>query len=196
MSSARAFDIVVAGSGAAGLVSALSAATRGAKVLVLERSPLLGGTSAISGGQIWSPSNALMARAGRPDDDDDAVTYLTHVTMGEVPPERLSAYVQRSPALLEFLERWTDLEFFLVDRPDYHPDFPGARDGRAFEPLPYETIPLGSWADHIRTSPVRGPVTSREARQGISEGELAERRRRGVRTQGAALVAGLVHACL
>jgi succinate dehydrogenase/fumarate reductase flavoprotein subunit len=193
---ARSFDVVVAGSGAAGLVSALSASIQGAKVLVLERSPLLGGTSAISGGQIWSPLNALMSRAGLPDDANEAITYLSHVTLGQVSAEHLAVYVNRSPSLLEFLERRTDLEFFRVDRPDYHPDFPGARDGRAFEPLPYETTHLGHWASIIRTSPVRSPVTSREAREGVSEADLADRRSRGVRTQGAALVAGLVHACI
>src|SRR5829696_266459 len=106
----RSFDVVVAGSGAAGLVSALSASIQGAKVLVLERSPLLGGTSAISGGQIWSPLNGLMSRAGFPDDSNAAITYLSHVTLGQVSAEHLAVYVNRSPSLLEFLERRTDLE--------------------------------------------------------------------------------------
>ena len=196
MPDARSFDVVVAGSGAAGLVAALAASIEGATVLVLERSPLLGGTSAISGGQIWSPLNALMSRAGDPDDANEAITYLSRVTLGQVSAERLADYVKRSPLLLEFLEQWTDLEFFRVDRPDYHPSFSGARDGRAFEPLPYEAARLNHWASIIRTSPVRSPVTSREAREGLGEADLADRRQRDVRTQGAALVAGLVQACV
>ena len=87
MPDARSFDVVVAGSGAAGLVAALAASIEGATVLVLERSPLLGGTSAISGGQIWSPLNALMSRAGDPDDANEAITYLSRVTLGQVSAE-------------------------------------------------------------------------------------------------------------
>lgn len=189
-------DLVVVGSGAAGLMAALSAAVAGAKVLVLERSPLIGGTSAISGGQIWSPLNALMERAGAADDRGEALDYLSRVTLGAVGEERLSRYLEASPALLECLEAWTELRFFQIERPDYHPDFLGARDGRAFEPLPYETSRLGEWRSRIRTSPLRGPVTSRELRAGLNPDLLAKRRARDVRAQGAGLVAGLVRACL
>ncbi len=189
-------DLVVVGSGAAGLMTALSAAVAGATVLVLERSPLIGGTSAISGGQIWSPLNALMERAGAADDRGEALKYLSRVTLGDVGQERLSRYLHASPSLLKCLEAWTELRFFQVERPDYHPDFIGARDGRAFEPLPCDTARLGEWRRRIRTSPLRGPATSRELRAGLSPDILAERRAKDIRTQGAGLVAGLVQACL
>ncbi|MGO4287913.1 FAD-dependent oxidoreductase, partial [Bosea sp. TAB14] len=189
-------DLVVVGSGAAGLMAALSAAVAGATVLVLERSPLIGGTSAISGGQIWSPLNALMERAGAADDRGEALDYLSRVTLGEVGQDRLSRYLDASPSLLECLEAWTELRFFQVERPDYHPDFIGARYGRAFEPLPYDTARLGEWRSRVRSSPLRGPATSREARAGLSLDILAERRAKDIRTQGAGLVAGLVQACL
>jgi len=157
MHSAPQPGLIVVGSGAAGLMAALSAAVAGSTVLVLERSPLLGGTSAISGGQIWSPLNALMERAGAADDLGEALDYLSRVTLGAVGEDRLSRYLAASPALLECLEAWTELRFFQVDRPDYHPDFIGARDGRAFEPMPYETARLGKWRSRVRTSPLRGP---------------------------------------
>ena len=190
------YDIAVIGSGAAGLMAALSASVAGARVIVVERSPLIGGTSAISGGQIWSPLNDCMSRAGTPDARDEALTYLSRVTLDQVPADRLERYLDGSAALLKSLETWTDLRFFRVERPDYHPDFAGARDGRSLEPLPYDTSRLGDWRRRIRTSPVRGPTTSREAREGISADIVAARRAADTRTQGAGLVAGLVQACL
>jgi succinate dehydrogenase/fumarate reductase flavoprotein subunit len=189
-------DVIVVGSGAAGLTAALSAAVAGASVLVLERSPLLGGTSAISGGQIWSPLNYFMERAGKPDDRAEAAKYLARVTLGQVGANRLSRYLDLSPSLLPFLEASTELRFFQLDRPDYHPDFIGARDGRAFEPLPLDCSRLGEWRNQVRTSPVRGPITSLEGRTGLSADVIATRRAADVRTQGAGLVAGLVQACL
>jgi 3-oxosteroid 1-dehydrogenase len=70
------FDLVVIGSGAAGLTAALTAAHHGAKVVVLERGHLWGGTSATSGGTIWIPNNHLIAPAGGEDNPADAFRYI------------------------------------------------------------------------------------------------------------------------
>ena len=58
------FDVVVMGSGAAGLSAATLASDAGAEVLLLERAPIFGGTSGVSGGIIWAPCNRWGAEAG------------------------------------------------------------------------------------------------------------------------------------
>ncbi len=69
-------DVIVVGSGAAGLAAALTAAVGGARVLVLEKSRLIGGTSAMSGAGTWVPANHHMLAAGLDDSPDQALTYL------------------------------------------------------------------------------------------------------------------------
>ena len=73
------FDVVIVGSGAAGLTAALAAAHRGASVAVLEKADYLGGTSAVSGGMIWIPINRCMAAMGLTDSRADALEYLDAV---------------------------------------------------------------------------------------------------------------------
>ena len=78
-------DVIVVGSGGAGMSAALTAAVGGAEVLVLERTERLGGTTTYSGGALWIPNNRLMAEAGIKDSRDDALTYLRTLTNGFVP---------------------------------------------------------------------------------------------------------------
>jgi 3-oxosteroid 1-dehydrogenase len=65
-------DVLVVGSGGAGLVAALAAREAGASVLVLEKSPVVGGTTAVSGGVVWVPTNHHMAEVGIADSRDEA----------------------------------------------------------------------------------------------------------------------------
>src|SRR5262245_21102660 len=87
------FDVVVIGSGAAGLTAALTAGTRGARVVVLERARLLGGTSAMSGGMLWVPNNRAMRAAGLSDSREDALTYLRRLTLARVDDALIQTYV-------------------------------------------------------------------------------------------------------
>ncbi|OXC80087.1 3-oxosteroid 1-dehydrogenase [Caballeronia sordidicola] len=191
---AREFDIVVIGSGGAGLMSALAAARAGARVLLVEKSSLLGGTTAISGGQIWLPGNPHMEDLGRNDDRYATLAYLRQVTLGSVPEQYLEAFADAAPGVVTFIESATDLRLFAVDRPDYHAEWPGACDGRSLEPLPFTHVNPAGYPS-VRRSRYRRPVTSVESRQNSAADLADQREKNGQLTQGAALVAALVEAC-
>ncbi|MHC4392661.1 MAG: FAD-dependent oxidoreductase [Planctomycetota bacterium] len=133
-------DVVVVGSGGGGLVAALHAADRGASVLVLERGPLFGGTSAMSGGAIWVPANEHMTAAGISDDPEAALTYLRSTVGVDLDEARARAYVHSGPELLRFVESRTPLRFRpLLGYPDYFCERPGGLpSGRTLGVQPIE----------------------------------------------------------
>lgn len=138
------FDVVVVGSGAAGLTAAATAAARGCSVLLLEATDKVGGTTAISGGMVWIPANAKAAAEGRPDTLEAARTYLEAV----LPPgdrQRLAAFLDHGDEAVRDLEARTSLRLVPVPTyPDYYPDLPGATTGgRVLEPVPYDGRGLG-----------------------------------------------------
>ena len=138
------YDLIVVGSGAAGLTAACVAAAQGSSVLLLEQSAHVGGTTAISGGMVWIPDNHKMAGAGRTDSPQAVRAYLAH-TVGSTAPERLEAYLAQGDEALRFLEAHTALRMRPVATyPDYYPDLPGATlGGRVLEPEPYDARTLG-----------------------------------------------------
>lgn len=195
------FDVVVVGSGAAGLTAALSALESGASVAVLEKATTLGGTSALSGGMLWLPANAVAAAAGYEDSREAALAYLEAVTKGRADRRLLEAHVDRGQELLDFLEETSDLRFRLIGSfPDYYPEFDGGRaGGRSIEPEAYELGALGELRRWIRDDP-RPPFTQWEyfevwrTYSNFPWDELDRRRQAGVVTRGTALVAPLVKA--
>ncbi|YCH09227.1 FAD-dependent oxidoreductase [Arthrobacter sp. alpha11c] len=189
-------DVAVVGSGGAALVAACAAADHGLSVAVLESTSLLGGTTALSGGQMWIPGSPAMTRAGVEDSADDALQYLRRTTLRTTSEASLQSFVANAPRFIDYLENELDMPVVSIDRPDYHPDWTGAASGRSLEPLPVSTEELGPWRDRTRTSPIRGPITGPEGRTGVQESVLRERSAADVRTQGSGLVAGLVKAAL
>ncbi len=185
------YDVVVVGSGGAGLLAACAAADTGARVAVVERTELLGGTTAISGGQLWIPNHPHLASLGIKDTREEALCYLRRISLGSTGPAVLESFVDNGPRLVSYLERDLGIPLFAVERPDYHPDFPGAKDGRSLEPLPLNAAALGDVLTSVRTS-LRPPTTSAEGRVGLPAEVIDQRRRDHVLTQGTALVAGLV----
>jgi succinate dehydrogenase/fumarate reductase flavoprotein subunit len=147
-------EIVVVGSGAGGLVAALAAHEASRKVLIIEGSSLIGGSSAISGGGIWIPNNPLMKGAGVEDSFEEARTYLDAV-IGDVgpasSPAKREAYLREGPRMVEWL---SGLGFkFIYSRgyPDYYPEKPGGcASGRAVEGEIFDLKRLGEWAGKLR----------------------------------------------
>ncbi|MBW7925242.1 MAG: FAD-dependent oxidoreductase [Burkholderiaceae bacterium] len=152
------FDLVVLGSGAAGLCAALAGCASGARVLLAEKSEWIGGTTAMAGGCTWVPCNHHMAAAGLADSAEDALEYIRAVA----PPgwaadeEPLwQAFVEHAPAMLRFVERESPLRFGMGGEPDPYPDAPGARlRGRNVSPRPLRFAELGAWRGRIRPSPM------------------------------------------
>src|SRR5690348_6830978 len=124
-------DVIVVGSGAAGLVAAILAHDGGAQVLVVEKAPLIGGTTAWSGGVPWIPMNRHMQDLGQTDSRDEALTYIRRVTLGREPdPDLGETYVDRAAEMLEYLEAKTPLRMTAVPAfNDYYAHFPGGKNG-------------------------------------------------------------------
>jgi 3-oxosteroid 1-dehydrogenase len=139
------FDVVVVGSGAAGMTAALTAARNGLSAVILEKASLFGGSAARSGGGIWVPGNSVLRRAGVSDTPSAASEYLTHVAPG-VPTDRRAAFLDRGPAMVDFVLANTPLRLMWVPGyADYYPEAPGGQPGgRSIEPVPLDGRILGA----------------------------------------------------
>src|SRR3984957_14776526 len=139
------FDVVVAGSGAAGMTAALTAADLGLSVVVVEKAGSFGGSTARSGGGIWAPGNAVLRAAGVTDTADQARAYLAHVAGGDVPAGLREAFLEHGPAMLDLVLTRTPLR--LAWGPGYrryYPEAPGGlASGRSVEPVPFKGSVLG-----------------------------------------------------
>ncbi|MDB5583605.1 MAG: fumarate reductase/succinate dehydrogenase flavoprotein [Bradyrhizobium sp.] len=137
-------DILVVGSGGGALTAAVTAARLGADVIVAEKAPLFGGTSATSGGAIWIPNNHHQEKVGAKDSPEEAWAYLKALVGDDVPDAKLHAYIDNAPKMLVDMESNTFVQYRPIDYADYHTDLPGAKDGhRTLEPLPIDARTLG-----------------------------------------------------
>jgi 3-oxosteroid 1-dehydrogenase len=139
------FDVVVAGSGAAGMTAALTAADLGLSVVVVEKAGSFGGSTARSGGGIWAPGNAVLRAAGVTDTPDQARAYLAHVAGADVPAGLQEAFLEYGPAMLDLVLARTPLRLAWVPGyADYYPEAPGGlARGRSVEPVPMDSRRLG-----------------------------------------------------
>lgn len=137
-------DILVIGSGAGGLTAAFTAADAGAKVLVVEKAAVFGGTSATSGGGIWIPNSADARAKGHADDPAAAFGYIKALIGNDVPDSKLHAYVDNAHRMLSYLEEKSDVRYTSYAYSDYHMDVAGSRDGwRTHDPIPLNADELG-----------------------------------------------------
>src|SRR4051812_7134383 len=201
-------DVLVVGSGGAGLAATLAASHGGAEVMLVEKADKAGGTTAVSGGVIWIPNNHHMKAAGISDSREEARTYMRRLADGRSSDALIDTYLDEAPAMLRFIEEVTPLKFAALPRyPDYHPEFEGAKSGgRSLDPGLFDTNQLGPWKDKLRRSPVFGmtAMTVAEATEwgvfskplSLPYKLLAERFSKGLVCYGGALAGGLLKALL
>ncbi|SCF59321.1 FAD-dependent oxidoreductase [Streptomyces sp. Ncost-T10-10d] len=142
-------DVIVVGSGAGAMTGALAAAGDGLDTVVLERTKLLGGTSAYSGAAVWLPGTQVQERAGLDDSAETAGNYLRALT-GDAEAERREAFLRHAPELVARLEADPAIEFEWRPFPDYVAA-PGRMDaGRSFVPLELAPALLGDLLPLVR----------------------------------------------
>jgi 3-oxosteroid 1-dehydrogenase len=192
-------DVVVLGSGAAGLTAALAAVLAGAEVGLYEKAAVLGGSSAISGGVPWVPLNHHQDEAGVADSREEALAYLASLSLG-----RMEAFVDNGRDTIAWLETVTDLHFTLLPSyPDYHPENPGGKPGggRSLDPGLFSYASLGRWQDTVARSRRSAHLKITDTTLGggtgfLDDAELKRRIDNDLRGCGNALVGPLIGALL
>jgi 3-oxosteroid 1-dehydrogenase len=145
-------DILVVGSGAGGLLSALVGAHNHAEVLVIEKEPLWGGTSATSGAGIWIPNSDQAAAAGFNDDTKNAFKYVRKLSAKNVPDANIRAFVDNAAPMLRWVTANTEIEYHAFPYPDYHAEEPGGSPTgfRTHMPSPMDGRKLGKDVETLR----------------------------------------------
>src|SRR3954454_13831184 len=126
-------DLLVVGSGGGGLAAALTAADLGLSAVVVEKTDLFGGSTALSGGALWIPNNPTLLKKGQGNPPEEVLTHLDVLTERKVPRSRLEAYVEHGPKLMQMLakSKWMR-STWCKGYSDYHPQLPqGAPLGRS-----------------------------------------------------------------
>jgi succinate dehydrogenase/fumarate reductase flavoprotein subunit len=146
-------DLLVLGSGAGGMSAAVTAAHLGLRVIVAEKEPLVGGTTAWSGGWMWVPRNPLARAAGIDEPFEAALNYLRHELGARFDEVRVKSYLNHAPQMVEFFDRHTQLKFIdgnLI--PDFHGHSPyAATGGRSVCAAAFDARALG--ADAVLLKP-------------------------------------------
>ncbi|MGX9888554.1 3-oxosteroid 1-dehydrogenase [Streptomyces sp. NPDC002276] len=145
------YDVVVIGSGAAGMTAALTAAKQGLSCVVVEKAPTFGGSAARSGAGIWIPNNPVILAAGVPDTPAKAATYLAAVVGADVPADRQQSFLAHGPAMISFVMANSPLRFrWMEGYSDYYPELPGGLpNGRSIEPDQLDGNILGTELAHL-----------------------------------------------
>lgn len=144
------YDVVVVGSGVAALFGAVAAASRGLSTCLIERTDRFGGTSAYSGGAVWLPGNAVLARDGLDDSVERGLEYFRAVVGDRTDDAVQRAFLSTGPQVVEFLHDTLEIPVRWEPFPDYF-DAPGRQDaGRAIFPKPIKGEEVGDRVHHIR----------------------------------------------
>ncbi|ADB62678.1 fumarate reductase/succinate dehydrogenase flavoprotein domain protein (plasmid) [Haloterrigena turkmenica DSM 5511] len=201
----READVVIVGSGGAGLVAALAAESE--DILVLEKAASIGGTTAVSGGGLWLPNSRPVLEEAGEQPAEQIHAYIRRCAGERVDDELIETFVELAPDVVDFVESETALEFQFAGYPDYHTDWEEASDeGNMIEPTLYDGTRLGENLDDIRDDPHHTfPVPASEIYEAGGHAkfatvadfdELERRNEADLLATGEALVAGLYEACL
>ncbi|MFJ7744471.1 FAD-dependent oxidoreductase [Peribacillus sp. NPDC097295] len=147
------YDVLVVGSGAAGLTAGLTAQLKGMSSLVLEKTEFYGGSTALSGGAVWIPMNQYLEEANVADSLDEARAYLDATVGDRVPRELKEAYLNRGKEMLRYLHEHTKhMRFeYTPGYSDYYPEKPGGfPKGRSVEPVLFDLRQLGEERKKMR----------------------------------------------
>lgn len=153
-------DVVVVGSGGAGMTAALTAKKHGLDTIVVEKGAYFGGNTARSGGGIWAPGNYALAAAGVKHDPVEEKRYLDSIVGDVVPKVRRDTYIDRAGEAIAFVRDNTPLRLKWVrDYSDYHPEAPGGRaSGRSVEPVPIDGRILGDELKRLHPPYTKAPA--------------------------------------
>lgn len=144
MNAVKTVDLLVFGSGAAGVSAALFAASHGKAVMLCEKAGKIGGTTALSNAMIWVPCSDHAVKAGIPDSVEKARHYLEGELGNYFSGPKIDAYLGSGPEAVRELESCSAIRFVLAGAPDYHSSRPGGVDkGRALSPVPFDGRKLG-----------------------------------------------------
>lgn len=161
------YDLVIVGSGAGSICAALVARLAGKRAVILEKTDLIGGSTAMSGGVLWVPNSAIGAKAGVEDSFELAWTYL-EACIGHHGPStsvaRRKAFLNSAPQAIDFLQRNGMKLVHAEGYSDYHEsELPGGiARGRALVAPVFDVRRLGSWADRLRGLQGNLPITTAE----------------------------------
>lgn len=144
----RETDVLVVGSGGAGLTAAVTASHAGLDVVLAEKDAVLGGTTATSGGTLWIPGNRHSRRlgpaSGIEDSRERAKRYLEIESGQYIDPAKIDAYLDDGPRMVDFLEDETEAAFDVRPFPDYHSVQEGASQLRSIAPVEYDAARVGA----------------------------------------------------
>jgi succinate dehydrogenase/fumarate reductase flavoprotein subunit len=152
MPASDAYDVIVIGAGAGGMTTAAVAASEGLRVLVIEKTEFVGGTTAWSGGMVWIPVNGKMKQAGLHDSPSAAASYLVATVPESENADLRQAFLARGPEAVDYLEAHTEVRLQPVKTyPDYYPEKPGSTaGGRVLEPVTFDGARLGANFKRLR----------------------------------------------
>jgi 3-oxosteroid 1-dehydrogenase len=163
------FDFIVVGSGAGSMCAALYLRSQGRRVLILEKTELVGGTTARSGGVMWIPNNPFMKRDGIEDSYELAASYLESVSGGQddapaASRERRHTFLEEAPRMVDFLLSQGVKLNRVSYWPDYYDERPGGvASGRTVVAELFNLKELGEWKDKLRPGFLQVPATLEEA---------------------------------
>ncbi|UKZ78691.1 hypothetical protein TrVFT333_006437 [Trichoderma virens FT-333] len=206
------YDIVVVGSGAAGLTAAAIASSEGLKTLLIEKNATLGGTTALSGGTVWVPNNPIAKQHGICDTEVKAIGYI-EAAIGPDESEYIRStathrkeYLNKAPKLIEYLQK-KNVKWTLSEYPDYQPRLKGAlpAGGRTLNPRIFDANKLGTWKHYLDIpSPgcniksfeeIRLHTISQISRQECPESDHTDTSKTSNVTMGRSLIAQLLYVC-